>query len=199
MEVLKLKDETQIIVSEVLSRMVIDLLVDQVLSLLQTLWQIPYINKNVTKMTDKAKEWLNKTPQRYFCNDQNMNVEQNHRNGEQNTQIKPEEAESHITNLLMGKDRNLDLELSVLTKSDLIDGRGVKMIYIKKGGTTVSTEYYPGQNSSSETIVLQMKSSRSGKLKFRTASSEGHKVSSKWSGLYDVISQASGGKIRDAG
>lgn len=96
----------------------------------------------------------------------------------------------------MGKDRNLDLELNVLTRSDLIDGRGVKMISIKEDGTTVSTEYYPGKNSSSETIVLQMKSSHSGQLKFRTASSEGPEVSSKWSGLYDVLSQVSGGKIR---
>ncbi|XP_077323167.1 uncharacterized protein LOC143956876 [Lithobates pipiens] len=193
-EVIKLKEETKDLVSEEISKTVIGLLVDQVSSLLQRLWQIPYVNKNVTKLTDKAKEWLNKTPQTYFCNDQNMKVEQNHRNGEQDTQIKPEEAESHITKLLVGNDPNLDLELSVLTKSDLIGGRGVKMISIKDDGTTVSTEYYPGKNSSSETIVLQVKSSHSGKLKFRTASSEGHKAISKWRGLYDAISQVSGGR-----
>ncbi|XP_073472456.1 uncharacterized protein [Aquarana catesbeiana] len=195
-EVLKVKEEMQDIVSEDVSRTVIGLLIDQVSSLVQTTWEIPYVKTNVATMKDKAVEWFEKAPQTYFHINQKMNVEQKNRNEEIDTQIKPEEAESQLTKLLMDKDRNLDLELNVLTKGDLIGGQGVKIISIKKDGTTVSTEYYPGRNSLSETIVLQMKSSRSGKFMFRTASSEGHEVSNRWSGLYDVISQASGGKIR---
>ncbi|XP_077323136.1 uncharacterized protein LOC143956836 [Lithobates pipiens] len=194
-EVLKLKEEMQDIVSEDVSRIFIDVLVDLVSSLVQTAWVIPYVKKNVTKIKDKAVEWFKKTPQKYFHINQKMNVEQNNQNGEQDTQIKPEENQSHITKLLMDKDQNLDLELNVLTKGDLIEGRGVKMISIKEDGTTVSTEYYPGKNSSSQNIVLEM-SSHSGQLKFRTANPEGHEASGEWSELYDAISQASGGKIR---
>ncbi|XP_040191625.1 uncharacterized protein LOC120924686 [Rana temporaria] len=188
-EVLKLKEEMRDLVSEDVSRTVIGLLVDQVSSLVQTTWEIPYVKKNVTKIQDKAVEWFEKTPQTYFHINQNIYV---HKNGEQDTRIKPEEAQSHITKILMDEDQSLDLELNVLTKSDLIQGRRVKMISVKEDVTTVSTEYYPGKNSSSETIVLQMKSSHTGQLMFRAVNSEGQ---SRWSGLYDVISQASGGKI----
>ncbi|KAM5194356.1 uncharacterized protein ACMZJ9_022874 [Mantella aurantiaca] len=194
-EVLKVKEEMKDIVSENISRLIIDLLVNQVSSLVQTTWEFPYVKKNVAKLKDKAVEWLEKTPQKYFHISQKRYEEQNHKNGEQDTQIKPEEAESHITKLLTNKQQTLDLELGVLMKSDLIEGRGVKLISIQKDGRKVSTEYYHGSNSSSDPIVLHMNSSRSGKLTFCAASSEAGKVSSRWSGLYDAISQAAGGKI----
>ncbi|XP_073472470.1 uncharacterized protein [Aquarana catesbeiana] len=50
-EVLKLKEEMQDIVSEDVARTFIDLLVDQVLSLIQTIWEIPY-----NKMTEMERK-----------------------------------------------------------------------------------------------------------------------------------------------
>ena len=49
------------------------------------------------------------------------------------------------------------LDIHVLTQSDSLEGKGIKLIAVDKSGNKLSEDYYPGKDSSADDIVLLLK------------------------------------------
>lgn len=49
------------------------------------------------------------------------------------------------------------LDIHVLTQSDALEGKGIKLVMVDKDGKKLSEDYYPGKEDSAGDIVLQLK------------------------------------------
>ncbi|XP_041864820.1 uncharacterized protein LOC121654659 isoform X2 [Melanotaenia boesemani] len=49
------------------------------------------------------------------------------------------------------------LDIHILTQSDALQGKGIKVVTVDKHGKKLSEDYYPGKNSSADDIVLQLR------------------------------------------
>ncbi|KAJ1134277.1 hypothetical protein NDU88_000730 [Pleurodeles waltl] len=115
------------------------------------------VNKHVGKTVDNILG-RNKT-ERFF-------IEQKHKRKMKKTPVDGEklkltEAEQKEVNDYVKKmeDRSCtatELDLNVLTKSDLMEGKGIKVIVVDENQKNISTEIYPGKDSSAGIITLQL-------------------------------------------
>ncbi|KAJ1212522.1 hypothetical protein NDU88_000177, partial [Pleurodeles waltl] len=93
-------------------------------------------------------------------------IEQMHKSNMQKTQVegakvKLTEADQKKVNDYVKKMQDpsspaTELDLNILTKSGLLKGKGVKVIVVDENQKTVSTQIYPGKESTAGVITLQL-------------------------------------------
>ncbi|XP_069482533.1 uncharacterized protein [Ambystoma mexicanum] len=115
------------------------------------------MNKHVGKTIDSILG-RNKT-ERFF-------IEQRHKKKMKKTPIEGEKKNLTVAEQKEVKDYvkkmedvscpSTELDLNVLTKSDLLEGKGVKIIVVDEKQKTISTEFYPGKDSTAGVITLQL-------------------------------------------
>ncbi|KAJ1212513.1 hypothetical protein NDU88_000168 [Pleurodeles waltl] len=125
------------------------------------------VNKHVGKTVDNILG-RNET-ERFF-------IEQKHKSDMKKTHVeeanvKLTEGEKKEVNDYVKKMQDphspaTELDLNVLTKGDLLNGKGIKVIMVDENQKKISTEVYPGKDSSAGVITLQLQ-----KVKERDAGS----------------------------
>ncbi|XP_078530581.1 uncharacterized protein LOC144817699 [Lissotriton helveticus] len=159
------------------------------------------MNKHVGKTVDNILG-RNKT-ERFF-------IEQKHQRKMKKTPVEGEkikltEAEQKEVNDYVKKMEDTscpatELDLNILTKSDLLEGKGIKVIVVDENQKNISTEIYPGKDSTTGVITLQLQkvkersegdSDRIKQIKDRIKGNE-----SLYKGQFNLVA-ADGSVIRD--
>ncbi|XP_078533265.1 uncharacterized protein LOC144819167 [Lissotriton helveticus] len=115
------------------------------------------VNKQAGKTVEKILG--RKKTERFF-------IEQEHKGSKKKTSV--EGAKNTLTEVQQ-KELNIyvkkmqdascpatELDLNVLTKSDLLKGKGIKVIMVDENQKKISTEVYPGKDSTAGVITLQL-------------------------------------------
>ncbi|XP_069819671.1 uncharacterized protein [Dendropsophus ebraccatus] len=163
-------------------------------------WEIDYVREPTKKLRETAAVWFDKTP------NVNFNISQKTANKsiqEDVEKILPkepsqEDIDLYMKRLMEGSCHNTELELNILTKSDLIEGRGIRLSLYRMDEKIISTDLYPGKDPSAEFVDLQVKKSfQSGNFlwKLMDPNSVFSEDNQGMRGLYNSISQAIGGKM----
>ncbi|KAM9330149.1 uncharacterized protein PAF06_009885 [Gastrophryne carolinensis] len=193
-DVLKLKDEMQLLIDENVTKGMADLLAEQVVGCLRTTWQIPCVKNKVIKAARKVKIWQEK---KSFQFNQEVYLGKDPFHPVSPAQVKDliEDSRSCSSRVSKNSFQTIDLELNALSKSELLEGQGVKVTLVKEDGTEVSTEYYATDNPSAEPIELLMKKSEeTGQLYFHALSSVDRKSKNRLARLYDAMKEKVIGK-----
>ncbi|XP_075695920.1 uncharacterized protein LOC142662002 [Rhinoderma darwinii] len=203
-DVLKVTTEIHSLITNHISVQLAKQLMNNFLLFLRKIWEVNYIKTPTKKLMETATVWLHKTPKMYFHISHNVAHKRNQEDLEKTSPEEPsqEEISLYMKGLLEGSYDNIELELNILTKSDLIEGRGIRWILYRTDDKDVSTDSYPGKDPSTEFIELQVKESpQSGEFlwKLMAPSSVYHEENQGKRGLYNSISQAIGGKINSDG
>ncbi|XP_078533279.1 uncharacterized protein LOC144819181 [Lissotriton helveticus] len=72
------------------------------------------------------------------------------------TQVQQKEVNDYVKKMQDTSCPPTELDLNVLTKSDLLKGKGIKVIMVDENQKKISTEVYPGKDSAAGIITLQL-------------------------------------------
>ncbi|XP_030048636.1 uncharacterized protein LOC115462781 [Microcaecilia unicolor] len=76
------------------------------------------------------------------------------------TEPQQKKFDEYVKKLQDEKHPATELHLNILTKSDLLQGKGIQIQMVDENGKKLSTETYPGKDSSAGTITLQLTKER---------------------------------------
>ncbi|OCT68715.1 hypothetical protein XELAEV_18040003mg [Xenopus laevis] len=162
-----LAQKLQAIVSNEISKQFIDLLVNQLTTLTKIAWENPCIQHCTEKLKHSTKIWMDKIPVKniIFRRTQQRGTGINPEQLESLCfeESSPEESRVYVETLqedIRSKSSDrfsyTDLELNVLTRSDLLRGQGLQLTIKNENGKKLSTEYYPGTNPESGNILIEL-------------------------------------------
>ncbi|XP_078533263.1 uncharacterized protein LOC144819165 [Lissotriton helveticus] len=72
------------------------------------------------------------------------------------TEVQQKELNDYVKKMQETSCPATELDLNVLTKSDLMGGKGIKVIMVDENQKKISTEVYPGKDSAAGVITLQL-------------------------------------------
>ncbi|XP_053544655.1 uncharacterized protein LOC128635615 [Bombina bombina] len=178
-------------VSTCISDEFIDMLAQNLTGLVKTGWDNPIISDATDELKKKAVHWLQKIPMKKFAIIQKINTKlEKSEKGED----RQETINDFVKSVIAQNDIAINLKLNVLSKSPLLNGRGIKLSVIQEDGKQLSTEYYKGSGSSEKDIQIQVKASTSNNnLNFNTLKSDGTVLpvpDQGENGLYQAVSHA---------
>ncbi|KAM4651976.1 uncharacterized protein O3C94_014301 [Discoglossus pictus] len=199
-EVKRLKTELQDVVFRDLFDSFNDLLASKLTGLLKMAWENPYIRKGTQRLAKEAGQWIKKVPMKNFFISQTEklsgNIKSNKTKSDNLHLGEPSKEEIHtfVQNVQEGHQPVTNLELKVLAKSKLLKGQGIVLTAVQKDGKKLSTDRYPGSDSSAKDILLQFhEGSESGKHQFILLNADGKvlfKPGQGEKGLYQALSHA---------
>ncbi|XP_078533261.1 uncharacterized protein LOC144819163 [Lissotriton helveticus] len=114
------------------------------------------VNKQAGKIVDNILG-RNKT-ERFFIEQEHNDMEKTSVEGAKNklSEVQQKELNDYVKKMQDTSCPATELDLNVLTKSDLMGGKGIKVIMVDENQKKISTEVYPGKDSAAGVITLQL-------------------------------------------
>ncbi|XP_075053995.1 uncharacterized protein LOC142140033 [Mixophyes fleayi] len=186
-DVIRMRQELQKMISEHASNEINDFLTNQLINLTKKAWENPLIKQCTQKLKEKARQWLEKITMKTFSisctHSQNTREIQKRSDLTLLVQPSPEEIDTYVRSMQEGNGPATGLELTALTKNNLLRGRGLLITLVQKDGKKLSTDHYPGTDPTARNIRIQMQESSQ-------ASTDHSNVFEGKNALYHALAQA---------